>query len=124
MIIQLTPAQRSVLEPACAREDLCVFPITAALKGGAVGNVCKSLLKRGLIYELPAADTNTVFRHDESGTPLTLRATPAGKQAIAGEPVADATVQRLFRTSDPMPEWRLSAGCEGSRRSARSCRGA
>jgi hypothetical protein len=98
MIIQLTEAQRSVLEPACNREDLCAFPITAALKGGAVGNVCKSLLRRGLLEEVPAADTNTVFRHDESGTPLTLIASGAGKQAVAGEPVAGAV-----RASVPAP---------------------
>ncbi|TVS19199.1 MAG: DUF3489 domain-containing protein, partial [Gammaproteobacteria bacterium] len=61
---------------ACAREDAMVFPITASLKGGAVGNVCKSLLKRGLIEEAPATDHNTVWRHDEERGPLTLRATP------------------------------------------------
>jgi hypothetical protein len=43
MIMQLTDARRSILEPACAREDLCVFPVPAKLKGGAVGNVCKRL---------------------------------------------------------------------------------
>ena len=90
MIIQLTEAQRSVLERACNREDLCVFPITAALNGGAVGNVCKSLLKRGLLEEVAAADASTVFRHDENGKPLTLCATAADKRAIAGEPIADA----------------------------------
>jgi len=87
MIIQLTEAQRSVLEPACEREDLCVFPITATLKGGAIGNVCKSLLKRGLLEEVSAADSMTVWRHDEVAGAVTLQATDSGKLALAGEPM-------------------------------------
>ena len=87
MIMQLTEAQRSILEPACAREDLCVFPILAKLKGGAVGNVCKSLLRRGLVQEVPAADSMTVWRHDQEGGAITLQATEAGKLALNGEAV-------------------------------------
>jgi hypothetical protein len=89
MITKLTDAQRSILEPACSRDDLCIFPVTANLKGGAVGNVCKSLLERGLIEEGPAADEHTVWRHGDEG-PLTLRATAAGQQAIAAENVPPA----------------------------------
>ena len=50
--IQLSDAQAVILSTACAREDGAVFPVTASLKGGAVGNVCKSLLKQGLIEEI------------------------------------------------------------------------
>jgi len=74
--IQLSDAQAVILSTACAREDGAVFPVTASLKGGAVGNVCKSLLKQGLIEEIPATDLNTVYRHDEERGPITLRATP------------------------------------------------
>lgn len=74
--IQLSDAQAVMLSTACAREDAMVFPVTASLKGGAVGNVCKSLLKHGLIEEIPAANLNTVYRHDKERGPLTLRATP------------------------------------------------
>ena len=74
--IQLTDTQAVILSAACAREDGMVFPVTASLKGGAVGNVCKSLLKHGLIEEVPATDLNTVWRHDEDRGPITLRATP------------------------------------------------
>jgi hypothetical protein len=87
MIMQLTDAQRSVLEPACGRKDLCVFPIAATSKGGAVGNVCKSLLKRGLIKEVPAFEAMTVWRHDPDGGALTLHATEAGKLALNGDAV-------------------------------------
>ncbi len=79
--IQLSDAQAVILSTACAREDGMVFPVTASLKGGAVGNVCKSLLKRGLIEEIPAADPDTVWRHDEAG-PLTLRATQLAHSAL------------------------------------------
>ena len=87
MIMQLTDAQRSVLEPAFAREDLCVFPVLAKLKGGAIGNVCRSLLKRGLLREVPAADAMTVWRHDQVNGALTLQATEAGRLAVNGEAV-------------------------------------
>jgi len=74
--IQLSDAQAVILSTACAREDGAIFPVTASLKGGAVGNVCKSLLKQGLIEEIAATDLNTVWRHDEERGPITLRATP------------------------------------------------
>lgn len=73
--IQLSDAQAVILSTACARGDGSIFPVTASLKGGAVGNVCKSLLKHGLIEETPATDFSTVYRHDEERGPLTLRAT-------------------------------------------------
>ncbi len=73
--IQLSDAQAVILSNACAREDGMVFPITASLKGGAVDNVCKSLLARGLIEEVPATDHTSVWRHDDERGPMTLRAT-------------------------------------------------
>jgi len=76
--IQLTVPQAAILSTACAREDGMVFPVTARLKGGAVGNVCKSLLKRGLIEEIVAADPDTVWRHDADRGPITLRAALQG----------------------------------------------
>jgi hypothetical protein len=74
--IQLSDAQAVILSAACARAEAMVFPVTASLKGGAVGNVCKSLLKLGLIEEVPATDLAAVWRHDEERGPITLRATP------------------------------------------------
>lgn len=88
--IQLTDTQSVVLSAACARDDGAVFPVTAKLKGGAVGNVCKSLLKLGLIEEIPASDLNTVWRHDEARGPITLRATPLA-QSMLGITEQDAT---------------------------------
>ena len=92
--IQLSDAQSIIMSAACARDDGFVFPVTTSLKGGAVGNVCKSLLKRGLIEEVPATDLNTVWRHDEDRGPITLRATPLARTVLgisdASEPAAPA----------------------------------
>ena len=74
--IQLSQAQTVLLSTACARDDGAIFPVTANLKGGAVGNVCKSLLKQGLIEEVAATDLDSVWRHDEERGPITLQATP------------------------------------------------
>jgi hypothetical protein len=74
--IQLSDTQAVILSAACAREDGMVFPVTTSIKGGAVGNVCKSLLKHGLIEEVAATDLNSVWRHDAERGPITLRATP------------------------------------------------
>ncbi len=90
--IQLSNAQAVILSTACAREDGAVFPVTARLKGGAVGNVCKSLLKRGLIEEVPATDLETVWRHDEERGPITLRATPLAYRTLGITAGQDGTL--------------------------------
>lgn len=80
--IQLSEAQTAILSTACSRDDGAIFPVTANLKGGAVGNVCKSLLKHGLIEEVVATDLDTVWRHDEDRGPITLRATSLGHRTL------------------------------------------
>ncbi len=80
--IELSETQTIVLSGACAREDGLIFPVTANIKGGAVGNVLKSLLKRGLIEEISANDPDTVWRHDEDTGSITLRATPLAYSAL------------------------------------------
>jgi len=80
--IQLSDTQAVILSAACTRDDGLVFPVTAKIKGGAVGNCLKSLLKRGLIEELPANDPDTVWRHDEERGSITLRATPLAYSAL------------------------------------------
>ena len=95
----LTDPQSIILSSACAREGGMVFPVTASLKGGAVGNVCKSLLKRGLIEEIAAADPDTVWRHDEAG-PLTLRATPLAYSVLG---IGDANDTETAQQQDLTP---------------------
>ena len=70
----LSAAQLAVLAPALARENRCIYPIMTPLKGGAVGNVAKSLLRLGLLEEAVADDDTNVWRCDEDGRLLTLRA--------------------------------------------------
>src|SRR5436305_1458756 len=77
---RLSDSQLVVLTAACQREDRCVFPVTAKLKGNAAGNVLKSLLNKGLIKEVRAKRDDTVWRHDKKRGPVTLNAT---RQAFA-----------------------------------------
>ena len=80
-----------------------MFPITAKLKGGAVGNVCKSLLEHALLEEVAATDLHTVWRHDEERGPITLRATPLAYSTLG-------------ITNDPAPATSISSGTEPLRR--------
>ena len=100
---QLSDSQAIILSTACARSDGAVFPVTANLKGGAVGNVCKSLLKRGLIEEIPAGDLNTVWRHDEEQGPMTLRATPLAVTTLGITDEQDSTPMTEV-SAEPQPE--------------------
>jgi hypothetical protein len=100
--IQLSDAQAVILSAACAREDGAVFPVTTSLKGGAVGKVCKSLLKKALIEEVAATDLNTVWRHDEDRGPLTLRATPLAYTVLGI--TDDPQEQTDAPTTAPAPE--------------------
>jgi len=115
--IQLSDAQAVILSTACAREDGAVFPVTASLKGGAVGNVCKSLLKQGLIEEIAATDLNTVWRHDEESGGMTRTAArsrcapPRWPTAPSGSRTSRTTRCRLRRQPP-----RSSAGRAPSRR--------
>ena len=90
--IQLSDAQTTILSTACARDDGLVFPVTAPFKGGAVGNICKSLLKHELIEEVVALDHNTVWRHDADRGPITLRATTQA-QVLLGMTQAPETTE-------------------------------
>ena len=101
--IQLTDTQSIILSTACGRDDGMVFPITAKLKGGAVGNVCKSLLKHALLEEVTATDLNTVWRHDEELGSITLRATPLAYSTLG-------------ITDDPTPATLIPSGTEPLRR--------
>ncbi|TAN72319.1 MAG: DUF3489 domain-containing protein [Magnetospirillum sp.] len=133
-MIQLSDTQAVILSAACAREGGSVLPITASLKGGAVGMVVSSLVKKELVEEIPAEAGAPVWREDEDGTPLTLRATaaayaalgivgdtgadtaPEGEPAmdVAGEPEAPPTGahgsgQRPVRGQAPAPNGSMTA---------------
>ena len=87
--IQLSDTQAVILSAACARDTGLVFPVTARIKGGAVGNSLKSLLKRGLIEELPARDPDTVWRHDDDAESRPEDQPPAAPAPDLARAVAD-----------------------------------
>ena len=92
---RLSDSQLTVLTAACQRNDRCVFPVTANLKGNAAGNVLKSLLKKELIKEVRAKRDDTVWRHDEERGRMTLVATKDALAALgidAGNETDDAAV--------------------------------
>jgi len=99
--IQLSETQTTILAAACARDDRLVFPVTAPLKGGAVGNVLKSLLKKGLIEEIASKDDSTVWRVGEDGTPLTLRAAATANAALGIETTDDAEPEEAATLAAP-----------------------
>jgi hypothetical protein len=105
--IQLSETQSVILSAACARDDGLIFPITAKIKGGAVGNVCKSLLKRGLIEEIQATDLNTVWRHDEELGSITLRATPLAYSALG---ITEETAEVPTEPARPAPKTERTKG--------------
>jgi hypothetical protein len=105
--IQLSDTQSVILSTACARDDGLVFPIIASIKGGAVGNVCKSLLKRGLIEEVQATDLNTVWRHDEELGSITLRATPLAYSALG---ISEKTAEVPTEPARPAPKVERAKG--------------
>jgi len=95
---KLSDSQLVVLSAACQRSDRCVYPVTLKLKGNAAGNVLKSLVAKGLLEEISGRADDTLWRHDDDGRPLTLRATDTafevlGIDAETGAPatVSDAT---------------------------------
>ena len=80
---RLSDSQLVILSAACQRPDRCVFPVKSKLKGNAVGNVLKSLLKKDLIEEVRTKSRDdTVWRHDEEQGRMTLVATKAAFAAL------------------------------------------
>jgi hypothetical protein len=117
----LSATQREVLTTALARKDRCLYPITAKLKGGAVGNVARSLLKRGLVEEVPAGKS-TVWRHGEDGKPLTLRAADLAASILAPTDAPKRPRGRHVRPKKrPMSHQRPQSAVRPRRRLRRSC---
>ena len=105
---KLSDAQLVVLSAACGRDDLSIYPLTLKAKGGAAQKVLKSLLGKGLIDEVAASLDGEVWRKDEDGGRLTLRATEAalavlGIETEATEPAGDATTSPKSAKKKPVP---------------------
>lgn len=84
----LTATQSTVLSNAVQHPERLVLPLPAGLKGGAANIVLNSLAAKGLIEEVEALKDEPVWRTDDDGTVLTLRATDAALQMMGVEPAA------------------------------------
>lgn len=98
--MSLSDTQAVILSAACAREDSNLLPVTASLKGGAVNMVLNSLIKKELAEEIRAEPGAPIWREDEDGTPLTLRATAAAYVALglAADTGADGAPEEVPAT--------------------------
>ncbi len=101
---KLTDTQLVILSAAAARDDGNILPLadTLKIKGSAVAAVLKSLLKKGLIAERPAARGVEVWRENGDGGRLTLGVTDAGLQAIGVTP--DDEGEGAATTAKPAPK--------------------
>lgn len=87
---KLTDSQLVILAAAAQRDDRAVLPLPKSLKinKGAASSVLKSLLKRGLIAQRPAASDDEVWQQAD-GQKIALIATDLGLQAIDAAPRPD-----------------------------------
>jgi uncharacterized protein DUF3489 len=80
--IRLSATGRAMLTLAATRPDHLVQPPEVPI--AAARSVVRSLLGHGLVEEVPAPgdDTSPIWRTDEDGTAVSLRATESGLNAI------------------------------------------
>ncbi len=85
---KLTDSKLVILSTAAKRADGIVLPLPKSLKigGGAATSVLKSLIKKSLVEEKPAAADAAAWRENEDGRRVMLVITDAGMQAIGVEP--------------------------------------
>ncbi len=101
---KLTDTQLVILSAAAARDDGNILPLpdTLKIKGGAIAAVLKSLLKKGLVAERPAARGAETWRETGDGGRLTLSVTDAGLLAIGITPEGGA--EGAATTAKPVPK--------------------
>jgi hypothetical protein len=100
MTTTISDTQRAILTAACATDDWLVRPEHVKLKGGAVGVVLTSMLKRGLVEEVAASEGDHAWWRSEADGPLALKVTSGGCEAIgivAGPVETEAPVAKTFR---------------------------
>ncbi len=84
---KLTDSQLVILSAAARRKDGTILPMPRSLKvnKAAATTVLKSLLKKGLVAERPAATDEAHWRETRDGGRTALAITDAGLQAIGVE---------------------------------------
>ena len=90
---KLTDTQLVILNAAAGRDDRAVLPLPKSLKisKGAATTVLKTLLKKGLVEETPAALGDEHWREDDCGHKMALTITDAGLAGLDGEPAKPAS---------------------------------
>ncbi len=111
---KLTDTQLVILSAAARRKDGTVLPLPRSLKvnKAAATTVLKSLLKKGLVAERPAAADAAHWRETRDGGRTALAITDAGLQAIGVDadektskqsPSTKAQPKQRRRRADPKP---------------------
>lgn len=85
---KLTDSQLIILSAATQRDGGAVLPLpkSCKLNQGAAAIVLKSLIKKKLIAERPAANGEETWRLAKDGGRLTLMITTVGNEAVGVEP--------------------------------------
>jgi len=86
---KLTDTQLTILSAASQRDDRGV-ELPANIKGEAARKVVDKLIHAGLLEEVRAGGALPVWRRDDDGTPMALRITKTGLEAIDVEDAATA----------------------------------
>ncbi len=97
---KLTDTQLVILSAAAGRDDRAVLPLPKSLKisKGVSTSVLKTLLKKELVEETPAALGDEHWREDDCGHKIALTITDAGLAGLDGEP-AKPTSRRTSKRS-------------------------
>lgn len=100
---KLSDTQVVILSNAAQRDGGAVLPPPKRLKikGGALTSVLKSLVRKGLVDEVPAPPDAEAWRSDEDGRRLMLTISTAGLEAIGVEPEADVARPSVDTESKP-----------------------
>ena len=103
---KLTDTQLVILSAAAKRRDGAVLPLPRSLKvnKAAATTVLKSLLKKGLVAERPAAADAAHWRETRDGGRTTLAIAEAGLQAIGVD--VDRKTGKQSPSTKPRPKQR------------------
>ncbi len=104
---KLSDSQLIILSAAAKRRDGTVLPLPRSLKvnKAAATPVLKSLLKKGLVAERPAAADEIHWRETRDGERMALVITDTGLQAIGVD--ADEKTSKLSPSTKPPPKQRI-----------------
>jgi hypothetical protein len=123
MFNEISKAQRSILEPAAARQDR-LLELPTHLKGGVAKKVVAKLIGAGWIKEVRALKGAPVWRRDApNGGAFALKLTAAGLKAITAvgyDRAANTAVESaaVERTAPVEPRHPRRSGTDAERRQA------